>query len=103
MKKAGPSLRLIPPQTKPCENCGGTRIIEGLLHHMPCVVCNGMGVLDRFTGEQIDPVLVVEMKERSIADKDAEIARLKAKLPADDDHDPHKGMGERLGGKFRMD
>lgn len=103
MKKAGPSLRREIPPLKRCDDCSGTGEVKGLFHEMECYTCNATGVLHKETGEQVDHKLVLKAMRTVITKQRKEIARLKAKLPKDDDHDPYKGMSDRLGGKFRMD
>lgn len=67
-----------------------------------CFTCDAAGVLHKETGERVDhrPV-IIDLRERNEA-LEQEISRLK-KNQIVEEHDPYKGMGQRHGGKHRMD
>jgi len=64
-RRHGPDTRLPQRPLKECEACQGNGWIRGVFHEMECASCDGGGLVDRATGERIDPKeLVVLLRLR---------------------------------------
>lgn len=73
-----------------------------MFYEQPCFICDAAGVLHKETRERIDhrPVIISLRQEIEVLKQ--ENAQLKKNQNVEE-HNPYKGMGQRHGGKHRMD
>ncbi len=80
MNSKGPSLTKKKRPLATCSECQGRGTTKGLFFEMTCPGCNGGGVVDKQTGQALDPeVLVLELRMR-LNDRANTITRLEAEL-----------------------
>ncbi|MCY1381472.1 hypothetical protein D9M68_929500 [compost metagenome] len=78
-RRHGPARRIEVRPLGTCSACAGQGVIKGVFHEMACAGCDGSGVVDRVTGEALDPQeLIVQLRIRlTRANETIELQRIR--------------------------
>ena len=98
-------LSVVIPDLSKCDNQACYEgVISGLFGSKnPCYKCNGSGLLDKNTGEAVDPILMVYAQNEEIKQLKKENKVLKANQKPLEEFRPHAGASKRHGGKWTGD